>query len=119
MSRLIQELAPVARRATRKIWNDPRVDLHIERRLLGWVLAWKHQTDLSVRSYITRKAANEARRLRALTPSDFERTLEKWEAFAYQVYRPIDLLEDQTDTQPTGQLGPRQQRFAAGPRNFS
>jgi hypothetical protein len=65
--RVVRELAPVAARSARAVCNTPDVAAYVDAQVLGWVLRWDPTRDLSVRSYIARKAANEARRLRALS----------------------------------------------------
>lgn len=82
MSRLVRELQPIARRIARSALNTPDMALHMDARILGWILAWPHQTQLSVRSYIARCAANEARRIVAMRETVRTEYFRRWQYFA-------------------------------------
>lgn len=62
----LEALEAIARQSARKVYNDPRLDLHITRSVLGWLINWDGKTARSVQAYIALRAANEARRALAL-----------------------------------------------------
>jgi hypothetical protein len=57
-------LRDIARMAGRNVHNCPRCEAHIERMTLHWLMHWDEEQP--VRRYIALRAANEARRVRAL-----------------------------------------------------
>jgi hypothetical protein len=71
---LLAALQATARAAARTVLNDPRLDAHISRRTLHWVLNWNPDGSRSVRQWVAMQAANEARRIRAMRPGR-ERTV--------------------------------------------
>lgn len=90
MSRLVSELQPIGRAVARRVLNTPELALHLDARVLGWVLAWRHQTQLSVRSHIARCAGNEARKVRAMSPADRTDYFRRWSNFYRVVNRAGD-----------------------------
>jgi len=90
MSLLVRELQPIARKVARKVLNTPEFAQHMEARVLGWILAWPHQTELSVRSYIARCAGNEARKVLALKPYERVDYFARWQRFTPRVVHPLE-----------------------------
>lgn len=70
---LLEALRFVGRGTVRQVYNCPRVTVHVERMMLEWLMDWDPVNDPPVRQALALKAANEARRLKALTPA--KRTL--------------------------------------------
>lgn len=73
-SRQVEPVAPLldmlrhdAAMSARSVWNDPRLAVHIDRSVLSWLMTWDGTG--TVRSYIALRAANEARKVKAMTPS--------------------------------------------------
>ena len=64
---LLDALRFLGRVTVRRVYNCPKVTLHIERMTLTWLMDWDPLEDPPVRSYIVLKAGNEARRLKAMT----------------------------------------------------
>ena len=63
---LLDVLRFVARASVRRVYNCPRTTVHVERCVLHWLMRWDPVADLPVRQYIGLKAANEARKAKAL-----------------------------------------------------
>lgn len=96
MSVLVDGLAPITRAVARRVLNTPQLALHLEARIVGWVMAWDHQRQLSVRSYIVRAAANEARKVRAMRPAERTDYFRRWERF----YKIVKRLSDEPGQVP-------------------
>lgn len=62
----------IARATVRRIYNDPRLTVHVERCVLHWLMYWDPASRQGVRQHIALRAANEARRW--MTSSNAERT---------------------------------------------
>jgi hypothetical protein len=85
MARLIEYAAPAARAACRSVSNDPVLAVYVDSRLEEWVLGWTPADNPgeSLRAFIARRAANEARRYMAMDAD--ERRKLRWQ------YRPEPL----------------------------
>lgn len=82
-SPLLDGLRFIARAAVRRVYNDPRTTTHVERLVLRWLLQWDPLTDQGIRQYIAFKSANEARRIKAMSPAG------RTAAFARSVDGPV------------------------------
>lgn len=60
----------IGRAAVRRVYNDPRTTVHVERLTLGWLMEWDPLNDTAVRQFIGLRAANEARRIKAMTEAE-------------------------------------------------
>lgn len=66
---LLDALRIMARVTARRIYNDPRLDVLVTRRTLGWLLTWDPAGRQGVRQHVALQAANEARRWVASSPN--------------------------------------------------
>lgn len=55
----------VARATVRKIYNDPRLTVHVERCVLHWLMHWDPSGRQRIKAHVALLAANEARRYAA------------------------------------------------------
>lgn len=62
---LLEALRHIARTTARRIYNDPRLEAHIQRCVLHWLLGWDPAGRQGIRQRIGLLAANEARRYAA------------------------------------------------------
>lgn len=88
---LLDYLRPVASRAARKVSNDPRVAVHVERMVLYWLMHWDPSKDRHVAGYIGLRAGNEARRVAALSGQKFRDAVSRSNdvlRLARRVHRP-------------------------------
>ncbi len=99
-SELLDCLRFIARASVRRVYNDPRVTVFVERKVLQWLLDWDPVQDQPVRQHIGLKAGNEARRLKAMKPA--ERTLALSRA-----YRLPRLVHGDDWTRLSDQIGVR------------
>lgn len=67
---LLDTLRMTAGAASRGIFNEPRTVTHIERSVLAWLLAWDPRENGTIMQHVAMRAANEARRLKAMTPAE-------------------------------------------------
>ena len=63
---LLDHLRFIARAAVRRVYNEPRVTVWVERKVLQWLMAWDPTTDQGIRQHIGLMAGNEARKLKAM-----------------------------------------------------
>lgn len=79
----------VARATVRKIYNDPRLTVHVERCVLHWLMHWDQSGgERRLKPYIALRAANEARRFAAATDARRTEIVGRSNELMYLTCRP-------------------------------